>query len=125
MWRQDDEALLERLEDEILLERLWRFQAGAAEPPHPRAAGMITLVRALSGGREAIEEARAGRFDAFFAKLLPARIAVLPPELLHHIALYYGSLADALTGVADAIEPALEARKRSLAAWLALGEERS
>jgi hypothetical protein len=125
MWRQDDEALLERLEDEILLEKLWRFQAGPAQPPHPRAAGMIALVRKLTGGAEAVAEAQAGRYDAFFAKLLPPRIAVLPPALLHHIALYYASLADALASSPDSPDPALEARKRSLAAWLALGEEKS
>jgi hypothetical protein len=128
MWRQDDEALLERLEDEILLEKLWRFQAGDAQPPHPRAAGMIALVRKLTGGPEAVAEAQAGRYEAFFAKLLPPRIAVLPPALLHHIALYYGGLADALASSPsspDAPDPALEARKRSLAAWLALGEEKS
>jgi hypothetical protein len=124
MWRTEDEALLERLEDEILFEQLWRFQAGTAEPPHPRAAGMIALVRRMSGGPEAISEARQGRFEAFFSKLLPPRIASLPPELIHHLALYYGSLADALAAATNAPEPPLEARKRSLAAWLALGEEK-
>ncbi len=124
MWRKEDEGLLERLEDEILFEQLWRHQAGRADPPHPRAAGMISLVRKMSGGPEAILEARQGRFGAFFTKLLPARIETLPPELLHHLALYYGSLADALAAATSAPEPPLEARKRSLAAWLALGEEK-
>lgn len=124
MWRQDDEALLQRLEDEVLFEQLWRFQAGAAEPPHPRGAGMINLVRAMSGGPEAIEQAKLGRFEAFFNKLLPARLGSLPPALLHHVALYYGSLADALAAATTSFEPPLEARKRSLAAWLALGEEK-
>jgi hypothetical protein len=124
MWRKEDDALLERLEDEILFEQLWRFQAGSAEPPHPRAAGMISLVRRMSGGPEAISEAREGRFDPFFSKLLPPRIDSLSPELIHHLALYYGSLADALAAATSAPEPPLEARKRSLAAWLALGAEK-
>ena len=124
MWRKEDEALLERLEDEMLFEQLWRFQAGSSEPPHPRAAGIINLVRKMSGGPEAIAEARQGRFEAFFLKLLPPRIDSLAPELIHHLALYYGSLADALAAATSAPEPPLEARKRSIAAWLALGAER-
>ena len=43
------EALLERLEDEILFAQLWRYQAGSAEPPHPRAAG-IPLIDAVKAG---------------------------------------------------------------------------
>lgn len=124
MWRKEDEALLERIEDEILFEHIWRFQAGNAEPPHPRAAGIIALVRMMSGGSEAIAEAKQGRFDPFFSKLLPPRIDSLCPELIHHLALYYGSLADALAAAANSPEPPLEARKRSIAAWLALGAER-
>src|SRR5215207_7557259 len=104
MWRKEDEALLERLEDEVLFEQLWRFQAGAAEPPHARAAGIIALVRRMSGGPEAIADARQGRFEAFFTKLLPPRIDALPPELIHHLALYYGSLADALAAATHAPE---------------------
>lgn len=124
MWRKEDEALLLRLEDEVLFEQLWRFQAGNAEPPHPRAAGIINLVRAMSGGPEAIAEAKQGRFEPFFSKLLPPRIDSLHPELIHHLALYYGSLADALAAATSSPEPPLEARKRSIAAWLALGAEK-
>jgi hypothetical protein len=46
-----------------------------------------------------------------------------PPEMLHHVALYYGKVASTLEGVAP--DAAANAWMRSLAAWLALGEERT
>jgi len=123
VWRQEDEALFERLENETVLERLWRLQAGdTAPPPHPRAAGMIRLLRGAPGGEPAINEALAGRFEPLFARLLPARLNDQPPELLHHIALYYARLADALAATSP--EPAIHARIQALAAWIVLGEEK-
>jgi len=46
-----------------------------------------------------------------------------PPEMLHHLALYYGRVASTLERVAP--DAAANAWMRSLAAWLALGEERT
>lgn len=124
VWRSEDDALVERLENELVLERVWRFQVGsAAPPPHPRAAGMIALVRRAQGGEEAIKDALAGRFPALFAHLLPGHLGGQPPELLHHVALYYGRLADALAAASP--EKAIFARTRSLAAWIALGEQKT
>ena len=122
MWRQEDAALLARLEDELLLRRLWRSQAGNAEPPHPRAAGMLGLVRQLPGGTEAVTAALKGDLTALLGLLQPARFEGYSPALLHHVALYFSSVAGAIaTSSPDA---AVQARVRSMAAWLALGEEK-
>ena len=119
MWRKEDEALLERLENELVLERMWRFQAGEAPPsPHPRAAGLIALLRRTSGGEGAFADAFAGRFEGLFARLLPAQLRDQPPELLHHTALYYARLSDALAATAP--EQATFANVRAMAAWIAL-----
>jgi hypothetical protein len=124
VWRPEDDALIERLENELVLERMWRFQASdAAPPPHPRAAGMIALVRAKPDGNTAINEALAGRFDGLFAHLMPGTLKGQPPDLLHHTALYYGRLADALA--ASSADLSLFARVRALASWIALGEEKN
>ncbi len=125
MWREDDEALLARLMDELLLERLWRFQAGDVPPPHPRASGMFAQLRKMPGGAQILSEAlNTERYDALFALLLPKHFRGAPPELLHHLALYYASLADALALKAEQGEAALFARKQSLAAWFKLAEQK-
>jgi hypothetical protein len=125
MWRGDDEALLARLEDERLLERLWRFHVGeqtTVPVPHPRASGMLAVLRKLPGGPEAAAKALfENDFHALGAMLEPKSLAGLPPELCHHLAIYYAR-------VADAVEPhspdtGSVARVRSLAGWLALAEE--
>ena len=44
MWRPEDQALLGRLEDELVLERLFRHHVGTLAKehmPHPRAAGLV------------------------------------------------------------------------------------
>lgn len=125
MWRDDDEALLTRLLDERLLERLWRFQAGDAPPPHPRASGMFAHVRKMKGGEQVLAEAlNSARYEPLFALLLPKHFGGAPPELLHHLALYYGSLADALSLRPDQQDASLFARKQSLAAWFKLAEQK-
>ena len=46
VWRPDDAALLTRLENEQLLGALWRLRTyPSAPPPHPRAAGLVHLLR--------------------------------------------------------------------------------
>jgi hypothetical protein len=126
MWRPEDEALLERLEDDLALERLFRHHVGAATERvklHPRAAGMIASARRVPGGAEAVRAALDGD-PAKLARLLDAApMAGRPPELLHHVALYFGKVASALEGAAP--DAAANAWMRSLAAWLALGEERT
>lgn len=46
-----------------------------------------------------------------------------PPEMLHHLALYFGKVASMIEAFAP--DAAANAWMRALAAWLALGEERS
>ena len=127
-FRPEDDALLERLEDESILERLFAHHAGVAIRsldrrvyPHPRAAGLVGAVRLLAGGAEIVRAAEAGDLAklARFIEAPPMRGK--PPELLHHIALYYGRVASALAAIAP--EAAANAWTRSMAAWIALGEE--
>ncbi|MDI1451567.1 hypothetical protein [Polyangium sp. 6x1] len=116
MWRDEDEALLARLTDEIAFERLFRAQAGDGARPPARGAGLCAVLRRLPGGNEAVEAARAGKPDALREHLEPARQIDPPPELLHHLALHHTSLADLTTGSPEGFV-------RSITAWLALGRE--
>lgn len=126
MWRPEDEALLGRLEDEDVIDRLFRHDVGALAArtrPHPRAAGLIAAARTLEGGEAAVSAALSGDVSKL-ARLLEARpMRDRPPAMLHHVALYYGKVARALEGVAP--DAAANAWTRALAAWLALGEERT
>ncbi|MDC0742802.1 hypothetical protein [Polyangium mundeleinium] len=116
MWREEDEALLARLTDEIAFERLFRAQAGQDVRPPARGAGLCAVLRRLPGGSEAVEAARSDKTDALREHLEPARQIDPPPELLHHLALHHASLADLTTNSPDAFV-------RSITAWLALGRE--
>ncbi len=110
------------LSDESLLDRLWLFHVGASPrvpAPSPRAAGMIRRARALANGQAIAEEALTTGDPRKLAKLLePSSLAGLSPELLHHLALYYARVAEAVEPVTP--DSASSARVRSLAAWLAL-----
>ena len=126
MWRAEDEALLGRLEDELILSRLFHHHVGnlaARTVPHPRAAGLIAAARALPGGDVAVRAALDGDVT-MLARLVEAPpMRARPPSMLHHIALYYGRVASVLEGVLP--DAAANGWMRSLAAWLALGEERT
>ena len=122
VWRQEDAALLERLEDEVLLGRLWQAEAPNAEPPPARAAGMLGLLRKLPGGTAAVAAARRGELADLHRLLKPPRLEGRPPELLHHLALYFGRVADALGAASP--DAAVEAWIQAMAAWLALGQEK-
>jgi hypothetical protein len=126
VWRPEDEALLGRLEDEVVLERLFRHHVGTLAQrtaPHPRAAGLVAAARALPGGGDAVHTALAGDVTKLARLLEAAPMRERPPEMLHHVALYFGKVASALEGVAP--DAAANAWMRALAAWLALGEERT
>lgn len=118
MWRAEDEALLERLEDDALFEELLRarLEGRAPEPAfHPRAAGLVHSARGLPG----FADVRAG---ADLAGLLDrAPMPGWPPALLHHFALFEARVAAALADVAP--EHSASARVRSFAALLALAHE--
>lgn len=116
-WRSEDEALLRRLEDERLVERLWAFESDGAAPLHPRAAGLIEGLRATDAGRRAITEVDVG---AVARLIRPEPRSRLTPAMLHLLAVYEERLASACEG-----EPArwIAARNGALAAWLALVEQ--
>jgi hypothetical protein len=124
MWRPEDDALIQRLEDGIALEAIWRVHVGPrAGKPSARASGMIALVRDLTGGADAVNAALAGDARALRALLESSSLRDLPPALVHHIALYFSAVADALEAATP--EAAGHVRVRALGAWLALAEERS
>jgi hypothetical protein len=136
MWRVEDEVLLQRLEDEVLTERLFAFMVGAPQNPNwpsaehdvvaplpPRASGLVAEVRKLPSGAEVVRAALDGDIGrlARFVETLSLRDA--PPDLLHHLALIHAKAAAVLEQRAPEI--AASAWVRSLAAWLALAEERN
>lgn len=124
MWRPDDEALLERLEDEELLARMFRHHVGAAAPQvalHPRAAGLFAVLRRVPGGAEAMRRGLDGDVAALVRFVEAGPMSGRPPELLHHLAVYFGKVASTLEGVAA--DAAANAWTRALAAWLALADE--
>jgi hypothetical protein len=115
VWRQEDDALLARLADEVAFERLVHAQMGNHAPVPWHASGLCAAVRSMPGGAEALDAARAGNVTALIERLDPARHLNGSPELLHHLALHHARLAD-VSGDA-------EAHVRSMVAWLALARE--
>jgi hypothetical protein len=131
VWRPDDDVLLERLEDEVVLESLFRHHVpgGSVPPPHPRAAGLVAAARAFPEGLAAVRAAlstRAAGASAAgeLARFLEAEPFVRrPPALVHHLALYFEKVADSLAQSSP--EAAANAWTRAVAAWLALGDEKT
>lgn len=127
MWRPEDDALLRRVEDELLLDVVWQAQAGAprsasAEAPTDRAGGMFELVRASEEGHRLLAQALTGRAGPLVAWLESSPVEAHPPALLHHLGLYFERLGRVLEGVK--VESSASAYLRSLACFLALGAER-
>lgn len=138
-WRSEDEALLQRLEDELLVHRLWAFFVGlhrgesAPEIRYerstlpPRAAGLIAELRKVSGGAEVVAAAlrtSPERGDAALGRLVDGLVMKdCSPELLHHLALFHSKAAAFLERTAP--DDAATAWVRALAAWLALSEEQT
>jgi tetratricopeptide (TPR) repeat protein len=125
-WRPDDEALLARLEDEILLERAWVALAGVhGPPPHPRAAGAVAALRERGEGTVAIEQAMRGDLAPLLRLIAEPDPKTLTPPLAHHLALLFDAVASALERAREPVERAgaEKARVRSLAMWLWLAEE--
>ncbi|WP_146655241.1 hypothetical protein [Labilithrix luteola] len=127
MWRPEDEALLWRLEDEAIFEALFRFHVGSianeATTPHARGSGLVHAARSLPNADDALDSATKGDVTKLARLLEAAPMAGRSPELLHHLALYFGEVASVLESAAP--EAASNAWTRALAAWLALAEERS
>jgi len=92
-WRAEDEALYQRLTDRRRLQRLWATEGVDAPPPHPRAAGLIALIRETPEGARAATLADEGDPSALQALVGLERLADRRPALLHHLALYHERLA--------------------------------
>jgi hypothetical protein len=122
MWRSEDQALLERLEDQEVFELLWRAEAPSAKPLHPRAAGLIQVLRQRRSGLAALAAIHRGDPAPLLAAVRPESMTGLPGPLLHHIAIYNARLAAACQHDPERVE---RARKCSLAAWIALAQQGS
>ncbi|MBX3264951.1 MAG: hypothetical protein KF782_35090 [Labilithrix sp.] len=125
-WRAADETLLQRLEDESLVEALFARVAGGAPAGKvlpPRAAGLVAEVRKLPSGAAAVAAALAGDAEPLARLVGELALADAPPVLVHHLALFHGAAAVALEQASP--EAAASAWVRSLAAWFALAEERA
>ena len=120
-FRPEDHALLERLLDEQLLERVYRDLAPSAALPHPRAAGVLACLRRTDPGRHALREAEDGRLAPLVRALTEPDPARTEPELAHHLAILLSGLADRLEKDARAVH----LRTRSLALWLRLASQQS
>ena len=112
------------------MEQLWRAEAGmGAATLHPRASGLVRMLRNLPGGEAAVARAvdglRAGACDVSPLRALtrPTSLRGLDGKLLHHLAVFHRRVADAI-GPRSA-EAAVVLLGRSMAAWFALGEEGS
>ena len=131
-----ERALLERLEDESLLERVFRRRVEGAVAQRttapapviaPRAAGLLLAMRGTEPGREALERAHAGDLTALDALLDAPLDGSAPPRLLHHLALFFASAADGARelGSSGSEERAATLELRALEAWaLLLSEQR-
>jgi hypothetical protein len=115
-WRDEDEALLARLTDEVVLERLFRAQAGPEAVIPRRAAGLIAAIRKTNAGTDVVDLAYRGNLEPLAERLEPGSRPDETPEILHHLALFHARVADARGGSVDALV-------RSLTAWLALGRD--
>ncbi|MBX3252339.1 MAG: hypothetical protein KF901_34515, partial [Myxococcales bacterium] len=122
MWRSDDQALLERLENEALLRLIWtRSTRPSAPPPSPRAAGLLHLVRESAEGERAARRALEGDVDPLLAALRPPTYRGLRPVLVHHLALLHHATARALDP--EAHDEALAAFEHAFSAWATLVDE--
>lgn len=126
-WRDVDERLLARLDDEQAVAALWRAQAPAGAPRLPeRAAVLMQELRRREGGAAAVERAALGHADGVAAMLASPRLGQFHPTLLHALAVYSDRLAGAYEAeLARGRDPERERRAtgahlRTLAAWIAL-----
>lgn len=126
-WRDVDERLLARLDDERAVAALWREQAPTGAPPLPeRAAVLMQELRRREGGAAAVARAAQGHADGVASLLASPHLGQFPPALLHALAVYSDRLAGAHEAeLARGRDPERERRAtgahlRTLAAWIAL-----
>lgn len=123
-WRAEDDALLVRLEDESVLDAVFRRHVGPARTDvalPARASGLITSARSVVDGSAAVAQALAGDPGPLAELLASSSLKGAPPRYLHHLALYWAAVADARSD--HAADSAAVAWARSATAWLALAEE--
>ncbi|AKF07361.1 hypothetical protein DB32_004510 [Sandaracinus amylolyticus] len=130
VWRAADEALLARIEDEHVLERLWARAAPGATPLHPRASGMVRLLRERADARDAIAAAESGNAAPLLVRLEPSRLEGWSPALVHHLALFHRARAEhAIARDAVSTSAARQTLEHALmligATWIALGREQT
>jgi hypothetical protein len=122
-WRPSDEAWLTELEDELLIAALWQLEAPGAQPLHPRAVGLVHAWREAAPdevARLATALPHAVAADRLRRLARPERLAGLRPALLHHLAVFNARVASARARDSEGTSAAV----RSLAAWIALADER-
>lgn len=90
---------------------------------HPRASGLVAAARALPGGTDAALAAERGDVPALVRFLEAPPMSARPPKLLHHLALYFATVASALEPIAP--DAAANAWTRALASWIALASEKT
>ncbi len=122
-WSPRDEALFWRLSDEELVNRMASVHAGRSVSLHPRAAGLVALMRRADRAKDALEIAARGNADPLLRVLFEGKLGAVPPAELHARAIYFENIARLMPVTEEA--RALEAWVQSLAAWLALQKERS
>lgn len=119
--RPEDDALLARLEDEALYERLVRFEAAVDVPVPSRASGLLDALRGLGGADVAFAvatRAEAPRLDVLSGLTHPPSFVGYPPVVLHHLGLHHARIAGALEGREPA--RALVHHEASLASFFGL-----
>ena len=121
-WSVRDEALFLRVCDEETANRVAQLHVGRPVTLHPRAGGLIALLRRSGLARDALDLAMRGNADPLLRVLFTDRLADEPPALLHARAIYFDAVARMLPVTEEA--RAVESWVRSLAAWLALQKER-
>ncbi len=122
MWQTSDEALLQRLSDELMFERLWGFAAPGADALPSRASGMIRLLRDHTDAQRALDQATRGDLSALLEFLMPRALGGWASPLTHHLALFHRDRVEhgLANGGGDDVQ-----RECSLiiACWLALACE--
>jgi len=109
---------------EQLLGLYTRAPTPASSALHSRAGGMVAELRKLPNGTKAVRASIDDNDPTILARFMDALVLRdCPPELLHHMALFHAKGAAAL----ERSEPDIAATAwvRSLAAWIALAEERT
>jgi hypothetical protein len=122
-WSSRDEALFARVADEETANHVASLHVGSPVTLHPRAGGMVALLRRSGLFTDVLHAAGRGNVDPLLRLLFTDQLGGEPPALLHMRAIYFDAIACMLPVTEES--RAVEAWVRSLAAWLALQKERA